>query len=307
MDGKRLSRQLRQMLNEEEGSNYIDPFTSYDLLNQAAVKLNDKIQHLETTQDITTVADQADYTLPANFVRFIRVDGKGRNILRYSDGSTFHILPEKDDDVRWRNKTYTTTSVDVPHSFSIQYDDTEDTQVTGTITTTAASSAGKVTLTDAAGDFSDVEAGDTVHNTTDGSMGVVLSKTSSTVLVTALFDGTANDYTSGDAYVIQPQAKYKITLNPPPSTASQTVTVEYLNRPKPVYSDYDAFQFPVDYQDALVYYAAGFYKYRHRTSDEGNAWFIHADNMVKENIQKHNKTMHRKRAIVNFKKPQRNY
>lgn len=307
MDGKRLSRQLRQMLNEESGSNYLDSFTTFDLLNQAATQLNGKLEHLETTIDVTTVADQADYTLPANFLKIARVDSTGRSIIRYNDGSTFFYIPMKDDDLRFKNKTFSTTSVEVPDSFSIVYDDTEDTQVTGTETSGGSLVAGKSTLTDSTAGFSDVEAGDTVHNTTDGAMGIVLSKTSSTVLVTAMFDGTNNYWTSSDAYVIQPQAKYKLTLQPPPSTASETLTVGFLRRPKPVYSDYDVFQFPVQFQDALVYYAVGFYKYRNQMHDEGNLWFGSADKMVRDYNKSSNETFDRRRAIVNFKKRQRNY
>lgn len=307
MDGKRLSRQLRQMLNEESGSNFLDSFTTYDLLNQAAVQLNDTLEQLETEIDLTTVADQADYTLPANYTRLTRVNHLGRGLVRYSDGASFHNIVMKDDDLRFRNETFTTTSADIPSSFSIQYDDAEDSQVTGTTTAAGTAVAGKAILADTGADFSDVEAGDTIHNTTDGSMGVVLSKTSGTVLVTALFDGTANDYTSGDAYVIQPQAKYKLTLDPPPSNASNVVTVGYLRRPKPVYSDYDSFQFPTQYQDALVFYAAGFYKYRNQMNDEGNTWFGHANQLVRMHNKSTNQTLNKRRVIVNFKKKQRNY
>ncbi len=307
MDTKRLSRQLRQMLNEESGSNYLDSFTSYDLLNQGATLLNTKLKHLEDTIDITTVADQADYTLPADFLMNVRVNSEGRGIVRYSDGATLYTIPEKDDDVRWRNKTYTVTSVDVPTSYSIVYDDIEDSQVSSTATSTGAATAGKCTLTDSTAPFADVEAGDTVHNTTDGSMGVVLSKTSSSVIVTALFDGTANDWTSSDAYVIQPQAKYKLTLDPPPDTSSETVTLDYLRKHKPAYSDYDVFQFPTQYQDALVYYAVGFYKMRMQLVEEANVWFAHADKLLRGYIGPHNKALSRKKVNVNYKKRQRNY
>ncbi len=307
MDGKRLTRQLRQLLNEESGSNYLDSFTTYDLLNQAAQKLNDKVRHIKAIQELTTIADQASYTLRPDYIKFTRESHLGRPIVRFDDGTTFHYLPLKDDDVRFRNKTYTTTSVDVPESFSIEYDESEDSQVTGTETTGGSLAAGKSTLTDSAANFNDVNPGDTIHNTTDGAMGVVLSKTSSTVLVTALFDGTNNFWTSADAYVIQPQAKYKITLTPPPSNASNTVTVEYLKRPKPVYSDYDVFMFPLQYMDAILFYSVGFYKYRNQMQDEGNTWFAHADAIVKKYGETHNKGMGNRRAIVNFKKRQRNY
>ncbi len=307
MDGKRLSRQLRQLLNEESGSNYLDSFTTYDLLNSAAQKLNDKLRHIKASEEITTVEDQADYTLSANYIRFSRENELGRPLIRFDDGATFHYLPLKDDDVRFRGKTYTTTSADVPDSFSIEYDADEDSQVTGTETTGGSLLAGKSTLIDSAGDFSNVEPSDTIHNTTDSAMGVVLSKVSSTQLVTAMFDGTNNFWTSADAYVIQPQAKYKITLTPPPSTSGNTLTVEYLKRPKPVYTDYDMFMFPVQYMDALVNYAIGFYKLRNQMHDEGNTWFAHADNLLRQYNHIHNKGSNNRRAIVNFKKPQRNY
>lgn len=307
MDGKRLSRQLRQMLNEESGSNYLDSFTSFDLLNQGAQKLNNKLEQLETAIEITTVADQADYTLPANFTRLVRVNGLGRGLIRFDDGAALHNIIEKDDDLRYRNKAFTVTSANVPSSFAIVYDDTEDTQVTGTETTGGSLVAGKATLIDSTAPFADVEAGDTVHNTTDGAMGVVLSKTSSSQLITAMFDGTNNFWTSADAYVIQPQAKYKLTLDPPPDTSSLTVTVDYLRRPKPVYSDFDSFQFPIQYQDALVFYAVGFNKYRHQMIDEGNTWFAHADLSVRESTKSTNQAFNKRRAIVNFKKRQRNY
>jgi len=307
MDGKRLRRMLRSMLNEESGSNYLDSFTTYDILNQAASKLNERIEHITTEQTISTVADQANYTLDADFVRLTREDNLGRPLIRYSDGVTLYNIPHVDDDVRWKNATFTTTSVAIPDSFAVVYDDSEDSQNSGTATSTATSVAGKATLTATGADFSDVEAGDTIHNTTDGSMGVVISKTSSTVLLTALFDGTLNYWTSTDAYVIQPQAKYRIQLTPPPSNGSETLTVPYLKRPKPVYSDYDAFQFPIEFQDALLFYAVGFYKYRNQMHDEGNTWFAHADQNVKRYIKVSNKTQNKRRAIVNFKKKQRNY
>ena len=81
MDGKRLSRMLRSMLNEESGSNYLDSFTTYDLLNQASGQLNNKLEQLETTVELTTVANQADYTLPANYMRLTRVNEEGRKIV----------------------------------------------------------------------------------------------------------------------------------------------------------------------------------------------------------------------------------
>jgi|2_EtaG_2_1085320.scaffolds.fasta_scaffold00367_15 hypothetical protein len=307
MDGKRLSYALRNLLNEEDGSNQLDAFTTFDLLNDGAAKLNRKLRHITADQSITTVADQSDYTLDAEFITLYREETLGKYLTKYSDGTTMYNLTEIDDDVRFRNQSNeTVTSQSIPSGFSVMFDQTEDSQVTGTATSTVAKVAGKTTLNDTAADFSDVSPGDTIHNTSDGSLGVVLSKTSSTVLVTALFGGTANDWTSTDAYVIQPQARYKIVLNPPPSTTGHTITVPYIKRPKPVYSDYDMFMFPNHFKNALLFYAAGFYKYRESQPNEGNVWFGQADLAVKEATQSSNKTLNRRRVEVNFKRRQRN-
>ena len=307
MDGKRLSYELRQLLNEEEGSNQLDSFTTFNLLNEGAVQLNQRLKHIKKDQSITTVADQTDYTLNADFISLYREDNLGYQLIDYSDGTTIYKLRVTEEDVFFRNKTNeTVTSVTIPERFAVVDDKTLDSQVSGTTTSTAAASAGKATLTDTAGDFSDVSGGDTVHNTTDGSMGVVISKTSSTVLVTALFGGTANDYTSGDAYVIQPQARYKIVLDPPPKTAGHTVTVPYVARPVPVYSDYDMFRFPNHYKRALIYFAAGFYKYRSDEPNFGNVWFQQAEVAMRDAVGNSNKALHRRRVQVNFKRRQRN-
>jgi len=307
MDGKRLSYELRQLLNEEEGSNQIDSFTTFNLLNRGAVKLNQRIKHIKKDQSITTVADQTDYTLDADYLSLYREDNLGYEIVKYSDGTTMHNLRATDEDSFFRNQTNeTVTSVTIPDSIAIVDDKTLDSQVSGTTTSAGAAAAGKATLTDTGADFTDVSGGDTVHNTSDGSMGVVISKTSSTVLVTALFGGTDNDWSSADAYVIQPQARYKIVLEPPPKTAGHTVTVPYIARPVPVYSDYDMFRFPSHYMDALIYFSAGFYKFRSDEPNFGNVWFQQAELAVRATVGNSNRALNKKRVRVNLKRRQRN-
>ncbi len=307
MDGKRLALQLRNLLNEEDGSNQLDSFTTFELLNEGANLLNQRIRHVKKDQSITTVADQTDYTLNADYISLYREDNKGYQLIKYSDNTTMYNLRVTDEDQYFRNQSNeTVTSVTIPDNFAVVDDKVLDSQVTGTATSTDAKVAGKTTLTDTAGDFSDVSGGDTVHNTSDGSMGVVISKTSSTVLVVALFGGTDNDWTSGDAYVIQPQGRYKIVLDPPPKTAGHTITVPYVARPAPVYSDYDMFRFPNHYKYALVYFAAGFYHYREEEQDQGNTWFQQAELAVRNASKGSNKALHRRRVVVNFKKKQRN-
>jgi len=311
MDGKRLSRQLRQMLNEESGSNSLDSFTTYDLLNQAANQINEHLNHLVDTETLTSVADQSFYELRPDFVRLVDEDHLGRDAIRWNDGSAFHRVSRTSFEKEWHDRSYTETSIAVPNSFSIEPKEAPETLLDGgTATSTAAASAGSCILTDSAVTFDaddSVFAGDTIHNTTDGSMGVVISVISDTQLKTALFGGTANDWTSGDAYVIQPQARYRMRLNPPTSASGDSIVYRYLRRPQPVYSDYDSFNFPLHFQDALVYFACGFYKMRNQMISEGQIWFQQAERLLRKHQRQSMKALGRERIIVNFKKKQRNY
>ncbi len=275
------------------------------MFREAAIELNTRINHIKNSQSITTVADQTDYTLNADFIRLYRVNRLDRHFIKYNDGTSNYWPTEKDEDsVILADNT---TSQSIPDNFYITDDKTLDSLVTGTATSSGALSAGKTTLTDTAGDFTDVSAGDNIHNTTDGSMGIVISKTSSTVLVTALFGGTDNDWDSSDAYVIQPQGRYKIVLDPPPSQASHTVTVFYTQKPVPVYSDYDHLRFPIEYDRAMLSYAAWLYKYRDREPNFGDSFFVAFDNIVRRSAYNTNRAQGRNRVNVDFKRRQVNY
>jgi len=140
-----------------------------------------------------------------------------------------------------------------------------------------------------------------VHNTTDGSDGIVLSKTSSTVLVVALFNGTNDDWTSGDSYVIQPQGRMKLVLSQPPSTAGETITLNYIKRPDPVYSHYGTYRFQSHHLMALVKYAAWLYKYKDREPQTGDMLFQYWDRQVGIGSEQTRNAMNRKGFKVNRK------
>lgn len=268
MDGSTLLRRLRQLLGEDSDSGWLDNFTSYDFLYDAAIEFVDRTGCLHAEQEITTVAEQTDYDLEPDFLRLYMKNSSGNYYIKYNDGTNNFFPTWKDyEDMFYEDNT---TSVTLPSKFTIIDTDLPD-QVTGTTTSAGASSGGECTLTDTAADFSDVEAGAIVHNTTDSSSGVVLSKTSTTALVTSLFGGTDNDWTSGDAYVIQPNARFKLILDPPPSTASHTVTVPYVQRPVPVYSNYGVYRFTNPM--VIVKYAAFLYKYRDKEPNFGDALY----------------------------------
>lgn len=299
MDGKELLYAVQQQLNEDDIGQFLDEYTTYRFLWQGAQEFVRRTKSLTTTQTITTVADQTDYTLNADFMMLYLKDRSNCFYLQYNDGTTTHNLFEQDyENIIFDNDTI---SVTIPSEFTIHDDATLDSRISGTTTSTGAVTLGETTLTDTAADFSDVSAGDVVHNIADGSDGVVLSKTSSTVLVTSLFNGTENDWTSGDNYVIQPQGRLKLILNPPPSTTGHTITVHYIQKPAPVFSIYGVYRFAQQGSEALVKYTSWLYKYRDREPNFADTLFVAWDREVRHQAEAYNSALRRKGTPVNMR------
>lgn len=302
MDGKTLIRELRQILNEASDSVYMDNKLSYELLWQAATEFVDRTNALTATQSISTVANQAEYSLNADFLKFYLRNKNNNLFIKYNNGSDDTFIFYKDKaEVIYQNST---ASVDNPSFFYIEDEPTLNSQIASTASAAGAKSGNQCVLTDtsSATRFSNVSAGDAVTNSTDGSYGYVISKTSNTALVTALFDGTDNDWTLGDSYVIQPQGRLRLVLNPPPSTASHTITAYYIQRPMPVFSDYGVYRFPLQHLRAILHYAAWLYKYRDRTPDFGDRFFKFFDSYVRKGAVQINNVFNRHSFTVNFKK-----
>lgn len=300
MDGKEILFRARQLLNEDSGSSFLDDRTTYQYVYEAAIELVARTQCLKATQSITTVADQVAYVLNADFLRLYLKNSRGNLFVKYNDGSSDTFITwDSYDNIIHGNQT---TSVAVPVRFTILDKPALYALITGTATSTAAISNGVATLTDTAADFSNVSAGDIIHNTTDASDGVVLSKTSSTVLVTALFGGTNNSWTSTNAYIIQPQGRLQMVLDPPPTTAAQTVTVEYVQRPAPVFSLYGVYRFSPQYMNALIKYSAFLYKYRDKQADFGNALYQFFDRETRANKYAIDQSLNRTTLAVNLRK-----
>ena len=299
MDGKTLLERLQEALNEDSTSGFLNDKNSYFYLWEAANEFVSKTNIFKSSQDISTVADQGGYTLNADFAELYLRDFDIRFIVKYNDGSINSFIPYKDyNEIIYEDNT---TSVAKPSFFTVIDDTTLDTRLSSTTTSAGAKTAGECTLTDTTADFSDVSAGDTVHNTDDGSSGIVLSKTSNTVLVTALFGGTADDWSNGDAYVIQPQGRMKIELSPPPSNSSHTVTL--FNNPTvpPVFSDYGMYRIPLQYINVIIKYAAWLYKYRDREPDFGDAWYKYYDREIRRINSIINNNYNRNKLRINLK------
>lgn len=266
---------------------------------EAAQEFVNRTNCLKSTQTITTVADQSDYTLNADFVRLYIRNTDKNFILKYNDGNSNTFLTWKEYGAIIYGDN--TDSVSIPSHFTL-IDDSLDSSVSGTATANGASTNGTATLTDSTANFADVSAGDSVHNTTDGSDGIVLSKTSSTVLVTALFGGTDNDWDTSDAYVLQPQGRMKIVLDPPPSTAGHTITVYYIQKPAPVFSPYGIYRFPQQYTDVLIKYAIWLYKYKDGMPDYGDKYYQMFDRAARRYSSNIKETEDKYHMSISFRK-----
>lgn len=299
-DGKTLLRELRQSLNEDSNSRFLDDYLSYSLLYKAAQKIVMKTGALTAQQTIATAALTTGYNLLPSFLRLYLKDSDHNFFIKYNDGSD-HFIPMGDaEKIIYSNQT---ESVSIPHNFYIE-NAAAISRITGTVTSAGASSLGEATLIDTAADFSDVYPGDDVHNTTDGSIGVVLERTSTTRLICALFDGSENDWDVSDAYVIQPQGRYRLVLSPPPSTALHTMTINFVERPDPVFAPYRSYRFSDQgsISTAMIAYASWLYKYRDREPNFGDGFYRIYSEAIHESGKSINAGIRRPIVSVSMKK-----
>lgn len=134
MPGKDYLRRIEQLLDEESIGTWLDDRTSYDFLFEAAKEFAARTACLTGSYHFKTVANQANYVLPANFLKLFLRDGQHRFFISYSDGSGDTNIYYKDyQDIRFNNSVKT---------YDIQQ---------GTLTTSA------TTLQDTGQDFSDWE------------------------------------------------------------------------------------------------------------------------------------------------------
>lgn len=274
-DGREMTRRLKHDLLESDNSAFINDYLSYRYINEAANNYVMKTNSARATQSITTVADQVEYTLAPDFLS-IYVQESGDRYIKYNNGSSnsFPEFEEYDEIIH----TSTTTSTAIPSQFSVIDHPTLGSIITGTTTSAGAASNGESTLTDSGGGFSgNVSVGDMVHNETDvdsnsnGSYGIVIEVTSDTALLVALFGGGDADWTSGDSYVIVPQGRLQLILDPPPTTVGHTITVYYNARPTPVFSPFRTFRIQSQFIPEILRDAKALYEFRAGDYQKGGA------------------------------------
>jgi len=300
MDGNQLSYQVRQLLLEGSTSSFLDPRTTYDYLYEAVCELSSALRIPEDTQTITTVASTSLYDINTNYLCLSVKNDSDEFVVKYYDSSAYYWITYKDPNYIYQNNSLSNSSV--PQSFSIVGKSTLPSNITGTATANGTSSGGQCTLTDSTAPFANVSAGDSVHNSSDGSSGLVLSKTSSSAIVTALFGGTGNNWTSSDSYVIVPQSRRQLYLDPPSLTTGHTVTLRYVCRPDIVYSEYGSYRIPDTYVPAICKYAAWLYKYRDREPNFGDAWYKYWDMQLRKASMNENRNPSKMKWGVNLKR-----
>jgi len=299
VDGTTLLFQLEKLLEEDSDSTFIDDRLSYQFLNEAATDLNWRTKALRVTQSITTVADQAAYDIEPDYMGLYLMNASKRFVLKYYNASTNTYVTWKPyEEVILADQADDTASI--PSNFTVLDNATLGDVITGSTTSDGDASGGECTLTDSGGGLLSAEAGDIVHNTTDSSSGVITSVTSATAAKCALFGGTDNEWDSSDDYVIVPQGRYQLVVNPPSATASHTITLYYLQRPAPVYTDYARFRYPSHFMPAIVKYAAWLYKYKDSEPNYGDKWYMFYKSEASKLANEADHVHRRKRFKVSF-------
>jgi hypothetical protein len=294
MDGQTLTRELADIIREDPTtSGFMRKLASYDWLYQAAVEVTRRTQCLTSTQTITTVASQRTYDLNADFLWLYLKSNTNEYFLKYNNGTNDTFITWRDlDPMIIGNQT---TAVSIPNNFCIVDKSTTPAQITGTATGTGTLNNSESTLTDSLAPFATVSVGDEVHNVTSVSDGIVLSVTSTSALITAIFTATdgVDAWAISDNYVIVPQGRKQVYLDPPPLTSGHTITVNYVQKPTPVYSPYRSYRFDNLNKGVLVKYAAWLYKYRDREPSYGDAFYkyfeVECSRMVKQSGRERNK------------------
>jgi hypothetical protein len=301
MDGKMLKEQLRLLLNESTGSGFLDNRTSFEYLYDAACITAEMLQNLKAQTELTTVAGQIGYKLPADFLSLYLKDNENRFFVKYTDGdgNDQFIKHAAYEDVVYSNNT---SNAELPSRYSVIDYPSLASNITGTVTSASDDVGGKSSLIDTGADFSEVSIGDVVHNTVDDSLGYVVEVTSGTRLEVCMFGGTDNEWDTSDTYIIVLQGRMQIILDPPPANAGETVTVHYIQKPTPVYSDYDTYRFQPQYVRALVHYAAWSYKYRDSEPDFGDRYYVFWLQQLKMNKFNSDRGIRKKGFTVNRKK-----
>ena len=279
MIGAIIQNKLNQQI-AEFASSWVDIKTSYDYVYEAAKDFSKETKSCHNSQTITTIANTAAYTLNPDFLEVITTDDHNHGVVMYTNasGSVFWLDWESYSDCLQNQNPQGT-----PSSYAIT-DSPLITRITGTASLGSTAVGGESTLTSAT-TLTSVAVGDQVVNLTQTYYGVVIA--TGAAPTTAMFNlsnrgGAYANWTLADSFIISPSPRYQIVLDPPPNTTGETVTVTYLAKPLPVYSDFGQYPFATGYEDAIIKYAAWMYKYRDSKPQLADPLYMIYDRMLRK-------------------------
>jgi len=240
MDGKKLTREVLDFLDESAPSDiHANQRRIYECLDMAVSIYCRETRGLHVEVDITTVEDQQAYDLPPDLIDLYMKNSSGRFFVKFYNGSNYSWPLKTSYEKLF--KTNLTDTKDIPGRFAIIDKADKESLIEGTADAAGAKSGGHCILQDDSMLFTTTNRAyprDIIHNVTDVSTGYVLSITDATHLVAALFQGSNNDWTQNDSYIIQPAAEKQLVLDAPSGTAGYIITVPYICMPSPVFSDF---------------------------------------------------------------------
>ena len=91
-------------------------------------------------------------------------------------------------------------------------------------------------------------------------------------------------------------------LDPPPDTSGETITVSYLAKPTPVYSDYGMYPFATRYEEAILKYADWLYKYKDSKPVMGDPLYMAYERAMRKGKNVNMKAVGRQGFRVNWMK-----
>ena len=262
MNGKKLTQEFLDFIDTKGTSiNYAPQRRIYECLDMAAGIYCRDTRSLHNTISLATVAAQQNYNLPLDFIDLYLQDASGNFFIKYYNGSNYSWPVLAPYEFLYRQNL--TDNADCPAYFSLIDCPTQPTLITGTATAAGAAANGRCVLTDSTKHFLTTDLvypRDTIYNTNDDSLGIILAVIDDTHLYTALFDGTGNDWTNADAYTITPGIKKTLVLPAPSLTAGHIINVSYVCMPNPVFWDFAQWNFPERTCRAIASGAASIFK-----------------------------------------------
>jgi hypothetical protein len=300
MEGFTLKRKLQEMLQEVSSSSFMNDRTTYDYLYAAVNDFNFRTHYSTGTQTISILPAIATYNLNPDYVCPQLTDDYNRPFFLWNYGGAMSNVYPMDYDTQVLAQSTTTSTVASNYS---TVNAQPMSNLYGSATIQGLLVNGECILTDTTlSQFAAVSVGDYVHDTTDGSDGVVMGIISPTQIYVSLFGGVANQWSVGDMYVIIPQQRYSIVFYPTPSAVA-TATIYYVKAPAPVYSPYRVYNIPFQYDDPIISFAAFKYKYRDQEPQFGDALYQHYEIATKKFAAEMRKGIDKKNGFrVNFTK-----